>query len=99
MIAPLKKLSIHGVDNNHWQLQTAKARFSELFRIVRSKGPQWVTRQGKEAVVILSAEQFEKLQKQKTDCKNLAEFFAKSPLAGSGIKLEREKDFGREISL
>ena len=99
MTAALKKLSVGSVANNQWQLQTAKARFSELFRIVRSKGPQWVTRQGKEAVVILSAEQFEKLQKQRTGSKNLAEFFAKSPLAGSGIKLEREKDFGREISL
>ena len=99
MISTLKKLSVPSIANNHWQLQTAKARFSELFRIVRSKGPQWVTRQGKEAVVILSAEQFEKLQKQKTGYSNLAEFFAKSPLVGSGIKLEREKDFGREISL
>ena len=35
-----------------WQLQEAKARFSELFRLVRAKGPQWVTRQGKEAVVV-----------------------------------------------
>jgi prevent-host-death family protein len=99
MITTLKKLSVRDVANNHWQLQTAKARFSELFRIVRSKGPQWVTRQGKEAVVVLSAEQFEKLQKRKTGYKNLAEFFANSPLVGSGIKLEREKDFGREISL
>ncbi len=99
MIATLKKLSVRGVANNHWQLQAAKARFSELFRIVRAKGPQWVTRQGKEAVVVLSAEQFEKLQKQNTGCRNLAEFFAKSPLAGSGIKLEREQDFGRNISL
>ena len=41
-----------------WQLQTAKARFSELFRRARTEGPQVVTRQGKEQVVILPAEQF-----------------------------------------
>ena len=29
---------------NAWQLQTAKAQFSELFRKARSEGPQWVTR-------------------------------------------------------
>ena len=34
-----------------WQLQTAKARFSELFRSARSEGPQLITRQGKEGVV------------------------------------------------
>ncbi|PYV55403.1 MAG: hypothetical protein DMG98_15610, partial [Acidobacteria bacterium] len=44
-----------------WQLQTAKARFSEVFRRARSEGPQYVTRAGKEAVVIVPAEQFEKL--------------------------------------
>ena len=99
MIKVIKKIQNLGVANDHWQLQTAKARFSELFRIVRTKGPQWVTRQGKEAVVILSAEQFEKLQNQKTGSKNLAEFFAKSPLVGSGIKLDREQDYGRDIAL
>ncbi len=99
MISTLKKLSARAGANNHWQLQAAKARFSELFRIVRSKGPQWVTKQGKEAVVVLSAEQFEKLQKQKAGYKNLAKFFAKSPLVGSGISLERDKDYGRKVSL
>ena len=47
-----------------WQLQTAKARFSEVFRRARSDGPQWITRQGKEAVVILPAEEFERLIKR-----------------------------------
>ena len=47
-----------------WQLQTAKARFSEVFRLARSKGPQWITRQGKEAVVVLPAEEFERLTRE-----------------------------------
>jgi hypothetical protein len=34
--------------NAGWQLQVAKARFSELFRRARSEGPQIITRQGKE---------------------------------------------------
>ena len=38
-----------------WQLQTAKARFSEVFRRARSEGPQWITRQDREAVVMLPA--------------------------------------------
>ena len=40
------------------QLQTAKAQFSELFRRARTEGSQVVTRQGKEQVVVLPAEQF-----------------------------------------
>lgn len=40
----------------HWQLQIAKAQFSEVFRRARAEGPQWVTRREKEAVVILPAE-------------------------------------------
>jgi len=82
-----------------WQLQTAKARFSELFRLVRSDGPQWITRQGREVVVVLPAEQFERLIKQNMGSHNLADFFAKSPLAGSDIKFDREINYGREVKL
>ena len=30
-----------------WQVQTAKARFSEVFRRARTEGPQLITRQGR----------------------------------------------------
>jgi len=48
-----------------WQLQTAKAQFSEVFRRARTEGPQHVTKAGKEEVVILSKEDFEKDQQTK----------------------------------
>src|SRR5262245_16121929 len=82
-----------------WQLQEAKARFSELFRLVLSEGPLWVTRQGKEAVVVLSAEQFDRLTKSRESPQSLVEFFAKSLLAGAGVKFEREADYGRSVDL
>src|SRR6266851_10280778 len=41
-----------------WQIQTAKARFSEVFRRARTEGPQLITRQGKEGVVMISGEQY-----------------------------------------
>jgi prevent-host-death family protein len=44
-----------------WRLQDAKARFSELVRRVRSVGPQHVTVHGREAVVVVSAEEFRRL--------------------------------------
>lgn len=82
-----------------WQLQTAKAQFSEVFRRARAEGPQWVTRQNKEAVVILPAEQFEKLVARSCHPKTLSEFFAHSPLAKAKLDLSREPDYGREIDL
>jgi len=82
-----------------WQLQTAKARFSELFRRARTEGPQVVTRQGKEQVVVLSAEQFTQLKKRARQPHSLVQFFAESPLAGIKLDLHRVKDSGREIKL
>jgi antitoxin Phd len=82
-----------------WQLQTAKARFSEVFRLARDQGPQYVTRQGKEAVVILPAEEFERLTRRTRQPRSLAKFFAESPLAGASLDLERKPDYGRKIDL
>jgi antitoxin Phd len=82
-----------------WQLQTAKARFSEVFRRARSEGPQYVTRQGKEAVVILPAEEFERLAGRTRQPRSLVRFFAESPLAGAAVDLERKPDYGRKIKL
>ena len=82
-----------------WQLQTAKARFSELFRKVLSEGPQYVTRSGKEAVVVVSATDYERLTARPRRRSTLLRFFAQSPLAKSGINLERQPDFGRKVDL
>jgi antitoxin Phd len=86
-------------DERKWQLQTAKARFSELFRKARAEGPQWVTRQGKDAVVVVAAEEFQRLRARSRQPESLVEFFAKSPLAGANLKLDRPRDYGREIDL
>ena len=49
---------------NVWQVQTAKARFSEVLRRAKSEGPQVVTQRGREDVVILPIEQYRKLTKR-----------------------------------
>ena len=82
-----------------WQLQTAKAQFSEVFRRARTQGPQYVTRQGKEAVVILSAEEFGRLTERTRQPRSLVRFFAESPLADAGVNLERHPDYGRKVDL
>lgn len=85
--------------SQQWQLQTAKAQFSELFRRARTEGPQVVTRQGKEQVVVLRAEQFAQLTKRVRQPKSLVKFFAESPLARVTLDLSRDFDAGREIEL
>ncbi len=82
-----------------WQLQTAKARFSEVFRRARDEGPQLVTRQGKEGVVILPLEEFDQLVDRARKPKSLARFFAESPLVGLQLNLERNADTGRDVKL
>jgi antitoxin Phd len=82
-----------------WQLQTAKAQFSELFRRARSEGPQWVTRQNKEAVVVVPAEEFERLQGRAQQPQSLVQFFAESPLAKVSVDLARKPDYGRTVEL
>lgn len=82
-----------------WQLQTAKAQFSEVFRRARAEGPQWVTRQNKEAVVILPAEDFERLAERASQPASLVRFFAESPLAGVRLDLRRRPDYGRDVDL
>ena len=47
---------------DRWPLQDAKARFSELVRRAGSDGPQTVTVHGRDAVVVLDADEFRRLQ-------------------------------------
>lgn len=45
-----------------WKLGEAKAKFSEVVRLSASGQPQRVTIRGKDAVVIVSASEFERLR-------------------------------------
>lgn len=82
-----------------WQVQTAKARFSEVFRLALTDGPQRVTRQGKESVVIISDEEYNRLVAKSHQPKSLVQFFRDSPLTGLELNLQRDKDPGRDIEL
>ncbi len=46
-----------------WQVQDAKARFSELLETTLKKGPQIVTRRGVEAAVLVPIEEWQRLQR------------------------------------
>jgi prevent-host-death family protein len=82
-----------------WQLQTAKAKFSELFRLARTEGPQRVTRQGREGVVMISDEQYERLVVKSHQPRSIVQFFRESPLVGIDLDFERIKDTGRDAEL
>ncbi len=84
---------------HEWQLQTAKARFSELFRKARSEGAQLITKQGREAVVMMPLEEYEELLARARQSGNLLEFFRNSPFVGLELDFERDKDTGRELEL
>lgn len=79
---------------NGWILQDAKARFSELVNECIADGPQFVSRHGKPAVVVISQSQYEKLTAPRT---TLKDFFRSAPQAE--LDLTRDKDYGREIFL
>ena len=45
-----------------WQLQNAKARFAEVVRRASAEGPQIVTYRGIEKAVVISIEEFRRLE-------------------------------------
>ena len=79
-----------------WALQDAKNRFSEVVEEALHKGPQWITRRGQEAVVVLSVPEYRKMKKQKG---SLVEFFRESPLFGQELDLRRTGDTARKVDL
>ncbi|WP_187969744.1 type II toxin-antitoxin system Phd/YefM family antitoxin [Aquibium microcysteis] len=82
-------------DLDVWTLANAKARLSEVVDRAQDV-PQMVTRNGRPAVVIVSAEEW----KRKTDRKgNLAEFLLASPLRGLDLDVERVDEPPRELDL
>ncbi len=79
-----------------WQLQEAKNKFSNLVERAQHEGPQVVTKHGKEAVVVLSVDDYRKLVKPKT---NLFKFIQNSPLGGINIDISRDKTVPRDVAI
>jgi hypothetical protein len=67
--------------------------------LARTEGPQHITRQGKEGVVMISDEQYDRLVAKSRQPKSIVQFFRESPLVGVDLDLERDKDTGRDIEL
>jgi prevent-host-death family protein len=90
------KMSSDTMTSGTWTVAEAKSKFSEVIERAQSAGPQAITRNGRKAVVVVAAEEWERKTKR---AGNLAEFFAASPLRGSGMKTRRATDRLRKPGL
>lgn len=71
-----------------WTVAQAKARLSEVIDKARHQGPQAITRNGKSAVVVVDAAQWERMRKHARRG-SFADFLLGSPLRGSGLEATR----------
>jgi prevent-host-death family protein len=77
-----------------WQLQEAKARFSEVVTRALEEGPQTVTRRGREAVVIVAADSF----RRSSSARRPRDFFRQGPFL-DGVDLDRDCSLPRRVDL
>jgi prevent-host-death family protein len=78
-----------------WQVQEAKTRLSEVIEEAQDKGPQIITRHGRERAVVLSIADFRALTAHKP---GLREYLLGGPKLDS-FEIEPGRDTGREIAL
>jgi prevent-host-death family protein len=85
---------------DHWQIQDAKQRFSEMIRAVTNEGPQVITRHGEDVAVVVDIAEYRRLTKPAVDLTGVllggpklddaADVFAE-------IEAERRADSGRAV--
>ena len=84
------------IADNEWQLQEAKNKLSQLVKEAKKGVPQFITVHGKNAAVIISAKDYQKLRQPSTKLSSAL----RMPILDEGDKLfERSTDTGREIDL
>jgi len=79
-----------------WTVAVAKARLSEVLDKARDEGPQFISRNGKTAVVVVGIDEWRKKTQRKG---TLVDFLMSSPLRGSDIEIERSEDEPRDVKL
>jgi len=79
-----------------WQLQDAKAKFSEVVKLANQEGPQEITMRGQPTAILISLGDFEKIKGKKP---SLVTFLRSSPLVGLDLDMERDKSPTRDIKL
>jgi prevent-host-death family protein len=96
----MKKLpkSRHGRAGNRWRLQDAKARLSEVVRQAQKRGPQRVTLHGRDAVVVVRADEFDRMRRPISGA-DIVAALATSPLADVDFERMTVKSKVRDVRL
>ena len=82
-----------------WQMQDAKARFGEVVRRAGSEGPQIVTHRGVETAVVLSVQDYRRLESSRASF--VEHLLAGPKLEDDAVALinDRPADTGRDVDL
>ncbi len=88
---------------DHWQIQDAKQRFSEMIRVVTSEGPQVISRHGEDVAVVVPIDEYRRLTRPAVDLAGILLGGPKLDDDAVGvfaeIESERKEDFGRAVDL
>ncbi len=88
---------------DHWQIQDAKQRFSEMIRAVASEGPQVITRHGEDVAVVVAIGEYRRLTRPAADLTGVLLGGPKLDDVGSDVLAEieagRKTDLGRQVDL
>ena len=79
-----------------WQLQEAKARFSEVIKKATKEGPQQITVHGEPTAVVISSREYKRLKHPKG---SFVEFIRHSPLYGLELDLRRGQTLTRKADI
>ena len=84
---------------NVWPFKEAEKQFGTLVENALAHGTQTVTRQGEPLVQIVPMKKPPARRSRPPKKQKLSEFFARSPLKGVELDLERIKDYPRDLDL
>ena len=79
-----------------WTLQDAKNKFSQVVNSALMDGPQYVTRRGADAVVVMSVKEYEALTTHKP---SFRDFLLQCPKLDGEDPFERQIEYPRELEL
>jgi len=89
--------------HDHWQIQDAKQRFSEMIRAVAHDGPQIITRHGEEVAVVVDIAEYRRLTRPTVDLTGLLlgglRLSDDAVAVIAEVEAERKADFGRPTDL
>jgi prevent-host-death family protein len=82
-----------------WQIQKAKAHFSEVIESAQTDGPQTITKHGRPRAVVLSVEEYEALARGGRPEPDFKHFLLHEGPKFDDFEIERDKDAGRDVDL